>query len=56
MSTKMPASGFPPHNIGWMMYSVGTLASDMLFSISITEVNMSEARKYTEYRVQLPTC
>jgi hypothetical protein len=52
----LATSGFSPHNIGWMMYGVGVLAYDMLYPLSIIEVNMSEARKYTEYWVQLPTC
>ena len=56
MSMKIPTSGFLPLNIGYNAQRGVVPASDMLHSISIIEVNMSEARKYTEYRVQLPTC
>jgi len=49
MSTKTPTTGFLPLNIGYDAQRGVVLASDMLYPLTITEVNMSEARKYTEY-------
>jgi len=49
-------SGFPPYNVGYNVQCVVVPASDMLYPISIIETNMSEAKKYTGYWVQLPTC